>query len=453
MPKSRISNRVVDDAAPAAANYIIWDDRLVGFGLKVTPAGKKIYIFQYRLARPGAADRTPPSRFTIGSHGSPWTPTTARDEASGLAIFVKQGIDPLLRRKEMIAAAEHQQLSEKEEAKRESELKFRLIAQRWLATLLSSGKSRGYHDTCRWVITSYLTPTLAEIPITQITPDDVQRALDTIPQEKQSTPLAVFDTAYAIFEWAKSSRAGRLVRLNVVAEVDRPNKPEGRKRVLNDDELAAVWLAAGELPLVWTAFFRLAILTGKRRAEIAEMRWSEIDHDRAEWLIPGNRTKNRNADLVSLSAPAMDILDALAAQRRDGLEANDSWPSEGYVLTNDGETHIGNHSRMKTTLDSKIAQIRDDIPIDDWVCHDLRRTVGTGMQRLGVPLDVIKAVLNHKIPTGAAKDYLHHQWFNEKLDARQRWTRHVLQAVATATSTNVLPLDPASRQRRKIGNG
>src|SRR4051794_11312567 len=91
--QAKLTKRVVDEAKPSVNDLLIWDTQLKGFGLKVTPSGKKIYLYQYRIG--GRAGRT--RRITIGPHGSPWTPDTARDDAERYAFAVKkQGVDPQL---------------------------------------------------------------------------------------------------------------------------------------------------------------------------------------------------------------------------------------------------------------------------------------------------------------------------------------------------------------------
>src|SRR4051794_36695403 len=93
--QAKLTKRVVDEAKPSVNDLLIWDTQLKGFGLKVTPTGKKVYLYQYRIG--GRAGRT--RRYTIGLHGSPWTPDIARDEAERHAFAVKkQGVDPQLSR-------------------------------------------------------------------------------------------------------------------------------------------------------------------------------------------------------------------------------------------------------------------------------------------------------------------------------------------------------------------
>jgi hypothetical protein len=89
MATGRITKSTVDSAQPEAKDWFLWDQRLGGFGLKVTPKGSKSYLFQYRLGGRGSKVR----RYTIGKHGK-LTPDAARKIAEQLAAQVAQGEDP-----------------------------------------------------------------------------------------------------------------------------------------------------------------------------------------------------------------------------------------------------------------------------------------------------------------------------------------------------------------------
>lgn len=91
MTTANITKCAVDAAKARKADSYLWDRELHGFGLKVTPAGRKVYLVQYRQG--GRKGRT--RRLTIGQHGSPWTPTTARTEAKRLLGEVDAGRDRL----------------------------------------------------------------------------------------------------------------------------------------------------------------------------------------------------------------------------------------------------------------------------------------------------------------------------------------------------------------------
>src|SRR5215213_5657035 len=85
--QAKITKRVVDTTGPTDRDQFVWDTEVKGFGLKITPVGRKVYLLQTRV---GGHLR----RFTIGTHGSPWTPDAARSDALRLLGIVHQGGDP-----------------------------------------------------------------------------------------------------------------------------------------------------------------------------------------------------------------------------------------------------------------------------------------------------------------------------------------------------------------------
>jgi integrase len=151
----------------------------------------------------------------------------------------------------------------------------------------------------------------------------------------------------------------------------------------------------------------------------------------AEWVIPSGRTKNKHPHLVHLSPLAIDILSSIEP---------DAKKRKGYILTTDGETAIAGFSKAKAKLDVEIAaaiakadksdgveptgQIRQ---MEHWVYHDLRRTLATGCQGMGVALDHTEAVLNHRSGTrgGIAGVYQLYEYRTEKRAALELWGAHV----------------------------
>src|SRR5262245_36013357 len=90
MATGKIIKRTVDALLAASVDGFLWDEDLKGFGVRTLSSGGATYVLQYRMGGREAKTR----RYTIGSHGSPWTPVTARAEAERLHILVAQGIDP-----------------------------------------------------------------------------------------------------------------------------------------------------------------------------------------------------------------------------------------------------------------------------------------------------------------------------------------------------------------------
>ena len=93
LASANITKRAVDAAKARRTDSYLWDRELPGFGLKVTPAGRKVYLVQYRLG--GRKGRT--RRVTIGQHGE-LTPTLARAEAKRLLGEIAAGRDPAAER-------------------------------------------------------------------------------------------------------------------------------------------------------------------------------------------------------------------------------------------------------------------------------------------------------------------------------------------------------------------
>ena len=178
-----------------------------------------------------------------------------------------------------------------------------------------------------------------------------------------------------------------------------PVKPTERDRVLAHKELAAVWKGCGSLPDPWRSMVRMLILTGQRRTEVAGMRWEEVDLDAALWTIPRERVKKDRPHSVPLAPAAMAILRELA-----------NHGAEGFVFTTTGgRSASSNFNKMKAKLDAACG-------VAEWVFHDLRRTVRSGLAALGVPREVARAVVNHadgKID----RVYNRHDYLAEKREA------------------------------------
>lgn len=292
-----ISKRSVDKAGPAAKDTFLWDDDISGFGLKVTPAGSKIYVYQYRIARPGEAERTPAKRYTIGKHGN-LTPDEARKRAKELAALVERGIDPRQQELDEIAATDEAKRLAQEKVRFEGELAFKKVSALWLDHY-ENEKARRPSSVrlAKLVVNRYLSPTLAEKPMPHIGRGDIQPIIDAIPVRHKGMRRAVFAYASVLFGWV--AKRGDITS-NPLTEMVKPEAPKSRDRVLTDAELAEVWAASEKIAAPFRPFFRLLILTGQRRSEVAGMGWGELDRASSTWTIPADRAKNGKAHIVPL---------------------------------------------------------------------------------------------------------------------------------------------------------
>jgi integrase len=192
--------------------------------------------------------------------------------------------------------------------------------------------------------------------------------------------------------------------------VTQPSKERPRERVLSDDELRRLWFASEAIGGPVGACIKLLLLTGQRRGEIAGLRWDELDGDTL--ALPAARMKGRAAHIVPLSTQAAAII-ASMPKLVPGVPRRD-----GYVF---GPSPIGHFDRIKRELDARVGEM------PPWVTHDIRRSVASGMARLGVPVPTIEKILAHRSGTfaGIVGTYQRHSFLPEMAAALQKWADHV----------------------------
>lgn len=408
MPTGKVNKRTVDALRSGPSAAFLWDEDLKGFGVKITPAGALSYVFQYRMGGREAKTR----RYSIGSHGSPWTPTTARAEAERLAILVAQGTDP----------------TEAEQKRRREavDLAFSAYADRFYA----SCKGDGWRGLVERSLRLHVKPVLGKKALPAITRADVVAIFDAMPPDQQAGRRNVFAILRRLFRWAITR--GDLER-SPMEGMEVPPPVRARDRWLSDEELRRVWNAAPACHRCFGPIVRLLILTGQRREEVTGLDWSEINRSARLWRLPGSRTKNAEPNTVPLSDLTIAELDRFAR--------GEKWPKRGPVFTTSKGGAFIAHSKGKEKLDAIVAADGEDALLP-WRLHDLRRTLATGMQRLGVRFEVTEAILNHVggSRSGVAGIYQRHDWRDEKRFALDAWSEHLRQIFGGVDESNVIPL-------------
>ena len=158
-----------------------------------------------------------------------------------------------------------------------------------------------------------------------------------------------------------------------------PKPAKTRERTLEDFEIKAFWQAASETSWPFASIYRLLLLTGARREEVAGMKWSELDLDAGVWLLPGARTKNSRDHRIPLAPQAIGILDRLAVaaiKQGYGYKDGDLFSRQPAYSSPAG------FSKAKKALDARMQKILGP-KFKPWRVHDLRRTCATGMENLG----------------------------------------------------------------------
>lgn len=275
-------------------------------------------------------------------------------------------------------------------------------------------------------------------PISTITRAEVIGLLDDIVD--RGAPIMANRVLAALRKMFNWSIARGLLEASPCEKVKPPAAEKSRDRVLSDDELRALWLASDALGWPFGRLFQMLALTGQRREEVGAMKWREVSGDM--WTLPRDRVKTDKAHEVPLSPAAVALLDGLP--RVEGA---------GYVFTTTGAKPVSGFSKAKDMLDEKMLAILkkqaeeagadpQEIELQPWRLHDIRRTVASGMARLGISLAVIEKILNHTSGSfgGIVGVYQRHEFADEKRRALEAWANFIDRLTAEKPAENVIAM-------------
>lgn len=399
--RKRITKRVVDstDAHPLE-DVVIWDTDVSGFRLRVRPSGRKVYELRYRPK--GSSTQR---QITIGRHGSPWTPETARENAKTKLAAAEDGLDPLQQRDERRAALTVAELAD--------------------AYLLQGPAHKPNKRASSWGVDRYsfehhLKPLIGKREARSISPADLAAwqakvaAGATAKREPSGKPRGMINvrggpgaaaramrSVAAMFEWAK---AQRLVDHNPAAEVEKI--PDGtRERYLSDEEGASIWLAIetlaerNELTGDQVAYFRLLMLTGARRGEILGLKWSEVDLRRGLLLLAPLRHKaggRAKPKALHLSPPAVDVLSRLKGRHPGFTHLFPALQAQAKAGRRDGERRPALYAdRPMAPPKSAWARVLKEAGVTDASFHTLRHTFASQVIADGTGLYTLSRMLGH----------------------------------------------------------
>jgi integrase len=403
-------------ASQAAKRRETPDGKVAGLFFITQPSGATSWALRYRA---DGASR----KLTLGSFPA-LDLKGARRAAEEARGAIARGEDPAAAKTAAREAA-------KAERKAEGDLIENVVSQ--FIERYAKAKTRDWRETERLLKRNVVERWPGKC-LREITKPMVHAMLDAIAD--RGSPIAanrVLAQLKVMCKWA----VGRGIILASPCDgVSAPSSERGRsrERVLSDDELRIVWQAADSIGWPFGPIVRLLILTGQRRDEVAQMEWRELDLEAQGWTIPAARSKNRREHQVPLSDAAIDILKSLPRIERSG-----------FVFTTNARTPVSGFSKAKPALDRAMAELAGEgsSPIPGWVLHDLRRTVATNLQRLGVRLEVTEAVLNHVSGSraGIVGVYQKHDYATEKRQALDAWAKRLAEIVSGAEpASNVVQL-------------
>lgn len=352
----------------------VQDSKEIGFGIRVNPKGSKTFFLSYRL---NGKQR----RYKIGRYPD-ISLADARKEARKLKGLIAQGNDP----------AAKQEVNNP-------------LFQDFLEDFINryaKKKTQNWKETDRILRKEFL-PSLKNKRMREIKKTDLIECINRIVDRGSMTMANQAHRAISkVFNWSVEQG---ILDFSPYEGAKQPGKNITRDRVLTDDELQKIWRASDQVCQQYGTIIKLLILTGQRRNEVCNMRYSDLDFDQKLWSIPGTLTKSGKPQQVPLSKSVIQIIKKIPKLHPEFI-----FPARG--------------KKRSTTCSSKWKRTLDEISgVKEWKQHDLRRTVATGMQRLGVKREVTKSLLNHTENTvsDVTSIYTKYDYLKEKREALKSW--------------------------------
>ncbi|MGO8463208.1 tyrosine-type recombinase/integrase [Rhizobium leguminosarum] len=432
MPRENLTDKRLQalKAAPKGERYDISDGITPGLAVRVTDKGTKTFVLVARF--PGSSN---PTRRAIGEYGAV-TLESARETARKWLQLITRGIDP---------KAEEQKEREAEARKRENT--FERVTLDYLADIPTRKRNRHAAQDEKEIRRELLDPKRNKFlrkPIPEVTDADIAELIGAI-RDRPAPGMAynVWGHVKAIFSWAMwpERRQGYGLTVNPTQHLQPKHFKLAKTvstRVLTDDEIRAYWAAADATPYPLGPFYKMLLLTGQRKAEVAEAEWPEFaGANRALWTVPEERFKSGQSHIVPIADDVQAILDSLPRYKGEKT-------GKFLFSTTLGSKPINGFSRAKEALDTamlaELRKVDPDAELPEWVFHDIRRTVRTRLSGLRVNSDVAEMVIGHG-KTGLRRVYDQYEFEPEMREALQRWAAALKQIVAPTGPENVVTFE------------
>ncbi len=353
--------RAIDSLKTETLPYRVPDARAAGLALRVAASGKT-WDLAYRIK--GASVR----RLSLGRYDDV-SLEAARARALTLTSAARQGVD--------LVAQERQARDDKAKAMTVGALVDLYLARRVTKRLRTAGEIKR-------TLERVLEP-LAQTPAAEVRKRDLLPLFEKIAAAGHERAAGKARQLVAgMFKWAEGLD---IVPADPTRGLPAYDQGSPRDRVLDEEEIRAlwVWLETSTLSPAMADALRVQLLTGARIGEIAGMTAREIDRGGWLWTLPASRSKNKHARVTPLLGLARTII---AARIELSVEA----ASGGPLFLSD----LG-RPLTSASIGTALLTRRAKIPIAAFGTHDLRRTVATMMEEIGIAENVIGAIVGHGV--------------------------------------------------------
>lgn len=401
--RKKLTDRFLDSVKPPDTGRLTFSDSLrPGLHLRVG-IQKASWVFEKRVKGGAKRKHTLGTYCTWSSSGQrvpvQMTLAAAREAALEIEIEAGRGVD-------RVKEAEAERLVAERAAAAQRTVSNVIDAyERLKLSALKTGDERGRE--LRKALAAY-----SDDPIRDLTKTQLQAAID----DKAGAGRLVYANRIRAYLRAFTRWAARRDYLaeDIGFGLDGAGREMPRDRVLSLSEVQPIYQATFEIGPLFGPLFRLLILTGQRRGEIAGLRWANVSFERRAIELAGQQTKNNRPHITHLSQPVLTELEALKEAREDS----------GFVFTTNGKTPTSGISKAKARLDRLLGD-----SVEPWRLHDLRRAMATALAGAGVPEGVVDRIQNHaasgSAPSAVARVYQQSDLLTQRAAALDRWAEMV----------------------------
>lgn len=371
-----LTNKTLEALKPQAKRYEVHDLLCPGMSVRVSARGQRVFSVKFRY---GLKQK----RMKLGVYPR-ISLATAREKAMDVLRQVDEGTDPTKR-------------------KRCADMKVETVCAEFIR-LHAQTRNKSWREAERILHREFVS-VFGQRDIREIKRFDVLEIMDAaVARGSAYQANRILAHIRKLFNWCLERG---IIDVNPIVGLKAPTKEQSRDRVLDDDEIVRLLKACRNEAYPFRQFVPMLLATAQRRSEVAEMRWTEVDFDAKEWVIPAERCKNGKAHVVPLSAFALAVLSEVPR-----------FLNSDYIFTTTRKSPISGFSKL-------LRRVYEASETSGWRLHDLRRTAASNMARASVAPHVVEKVLNHVSGTisGVAAVYNRYGYDDEKRDALEQWGR------------------------------
>lgn len=393
--RKNITKSFVDGLKPRETNYTVWDPKVTGFGVQVTPRGVKSYIFKFT--------RNGKRGFVNIGRAPVWSAEGARERAQEMRKQLDQGLDP------------KQKIEAEKKAPTVSELANRYIEEH--ADIHNKERSA---KEARALVDKIIKPRLGEMRAKDVTREHVEKLL----RDLKKTPTRANRVRSALSKMFNlAEQWGLRADFSNPCHHVKPYRETKRERFLNRMELEALGLELdfreAEEPYC-VAAIRLILFTGARLSEILQLTWDRVDMERRVFVITDHKTDSTGKKFIPINGPVLLALGYVLDEKGEiVMDRKTGAPKrrEGAIVRLLGNPHVlpgdkpGEHlghihkcwekirtsagDRLKQKIEAEGMKSAEPVDISDVRIHDLRHCFASIGAGAGLSLPIIGKLLGH----------------------------------------------------------